>query len=116
MADIKSQEAACIYMASQIDNLGGDTGTTVPPEITVISLDTDETLLHGTMTDRREIRIINDSSRFIYVGFSDPFDVDDAVTLFSGRILTIKFAPSEDYPIYAKLTEGATTIKIVEVK
>lgn len=107
MSKIVSEEFAAIHTARQMS-------LSAPPEITKISLSTTEAELVGTMANREGIQIINDSSRFIYVGFSESFTLDEAYTIFSGQMLTIRF--EEDFPIYCKLEEGTTTIKIVEVK
>lgn len=107
MMGIVSQESAAIH-AARVMSLSE------APQISTISLSTTETELVGSMTGREELQIINDSSKFIYVGFTSTFTLDESYTIFSGQMLTIKF--EEDFPIYCKLEEGTTTIKIVEVK
>jgi hypothetical protein len=108
MSDITSSEKADIIQARLAS-------TEAPPEIAVIELSDTETELVGNCECREELKIINDSSRFIFVGFSDSYTLDESITLFSGQVLTITFGDG-DFPVYAKLEEGTTTIKIMEVK
>lgn len=84
------------------------------PTIDLKTLTTSEIELRNTTVDRKSLIVINDSSYFVYVGFTPTFTIGlDAITLFSGEALRINFL--NDLNVFAKLEEGTTTIRIIEV-
>ena len=85
------------------------------PSIELQTLTTTALEMRLDKEDRKSLYIINDSSYFVYVGFTPTFTIGvDGITLFSGEALRINFL--NDINVYAKLEEGTTDIRIIETQ
>ena len=80
-----------------------------PPGIETITITTGTVELRSNKSDRKSITIINDSSYFIYVGFTTSLTIGiDTITVQSGAEIHLNFL--NDFNVYATLEEGTTTI------
>jgi len=85
---------------------------------TEIELKVGDSILYG----RKLLVAVNDSSSLVYVSYLPTFTVggSDCYVIYSGAIVEISLNPNppdgvDSTRVYAKLEEGETTIKIVEV-
>jgi hypothetical protein len=68
------------------------------------------------LAGRFQVALINDSSYFVHVAFTNPFTLSQSFQAFSGEAIIFDLDPATVTNVYMKTAEGTAIIRIAEIK